>query len=988
DEDSDAGDVDRLFAFPEEFATIERPLTQYLTRMFSDNRYVDPLFLRGVYFTSGIQKGAPIVSACANLLRNASQGTDEQLLEKLYTKSRAFFIRDFYRKKVFKEQGLIQPTRLAMRRKQMVERIGYSVLGVISVLLLAFLVYGGVQVGRNSTSHRDALQALKDAVDRRESILGASKIVGENTRELHAEGLSPWGLGVLFGEQAQEDIARNVTEAEVELFSQGALKPLVQRLVDAFAKTPDTWPKYVAYEKAAHRYLAFHIGFPAEGDEDAVTLESAKLPPEYLDSIEPFLELLRLNDVDLADRAEYEAAFQDLRQTIETTGVRPDYSTAFPLEEADVDRMLGGIQEFWKRAADPSIQDYGKIDLDAFRDWRTWGELVHLSEGMEEKIHSREFELPERSTFEKDRDNLARWAQTVGIETTTVGSLLDSAQRIDAIFAGRSGAPAPDGAPRDPRFQLLHFDDLLKTLRRRVEDAFAPFEEAKIATVDFSLVADARRYREQAFDAFDAAPRKYGPRSSTTSSESLYAAFSISGGRGDVSVILEPAFVETTRILRLIATAIRESGALHDPAPGQRALDSWHTLPAWLEAGREKLAVPIAAEGPERRESLKRVALLSRRAQSIAESVWITRSCEALRKAALDVEGFALMNQFALERAPKFGDGKGFEFDEPSGLESRATFGPAAGAILDFANRLLAYRRSADGPPLLYVDQGEACDDSLGAFVRRYFSEYRKRWQKAVTLTRDAIVQGKGGDDAPPVLDELETPDRLREVLTELRAHIGFVGPRDLDRSLARKSIDAFDEDLGRFRQSYPMPAPSEDPEKPAPDRIVDLTKLLDAQREVYATLQGSWGTKEADYPIFQLFNGASGQPSMWQKLTGPTRFLQESRMDDSVSKALIDRSQKRSTEVEHWIVDAFNQRFEKWSDRSDLKRHQREFPFLLAQSLNGETEDIDRSEFKELWEEAAEFRATWKNLLDVTDTTDAESPARGFAAFADSAVV
>ena len=1014
DDDSDAGDVDRLYAFPDEFATIEQPLAHYLSRMFSDNRYVDPLFLRGVYFTSGIQKGAPIVSACANLLRNATQGTDEQLLEKLYAKSRAFFIRDFYRKKVFKEQGLIQPTRLAMRRKQLVERVGYTTLGVLSIALLAFLIYGGAKVGRDSTAHRDSLQAMKEAVDERKPVLAATKLVGENTRDLHRDGLAPWGMSMLFGGQAQESVAQHISAAEVELFSQGALKPLGRKLAEAFDRTPKTWAEYVAYEKAAHRYLAFHIGLPdPEASEDAttVTLEAAGLAPEYLESIEPFLSF-----VDEPQREEFEAAFQDLRETASLTGVRPDYRSAFPLEEADADRMLGGLQEFWRNATVPGLQDYGDAEIPEFQDWRTWCELVHLSEGMDEKIQSRAFELERKGTFEEDRDRLAEWASAVGIENDRVDTLLDSARRIEAIFSARTApavgdsASAGDGAApgtaQAPRFDLMHFDDLVKALRRRVDAAFEPFLQAKIATPEYSLASDARRYHEQTVDAFDSAPRKLGPRANAQNAQSLYAAFSVTGGRGEVTLTMEPAFQEISRILQLIETAITQSRALHDPQPGSADLESWRALPAWLDGGREKLGVSIEAKGRERNESLRAVAKYSRVAQQLAESVWVTRSCEALRRAALEEEGYALMNQFALERAPKFEDGRGFEFRKPEGLDSKATFGPAAVEVLTFADRLLSYRRSEDGDPLLYTEEGDDFDDALGGFVRRYFTEYRKRWDRALEMTQTAIAQGRAPTDAPATLDELETPDRLKEVLIELRQHIGFAAPDGLDRSLTRKSLDILDEDLGRFRASYPLPEggqgsddggskegdrdsrrrDSEESDEAAPtDRIEALTKLLEEQRSAHATLEGAWGAKEESYPIFALFEAASGGgPSMWEQLTGPGRYLQEQRMDDSVSKALLDRSIARSTEVEHWIVDAFNQRFEKWSDANSLERHKRSFPFLAVQGLESDSPDIDRFEFQELWEEAAAFRKIWKSL--ITADTDSEAAA-GFSAFAEPAV-
>ena len=101
--EGDLSKIDKLFVFPEELSALREPMANYLTTIFAGSRFEEPLMLRGYYFTSGIQQGRPFALACKELLR-VHAGDPEGVLENLeqvFAKSRAFFIRDFYEKKVF-----------------------------------------------------------------------------------------------------------------------------------------------------------------------------------------------------------------------------------------------------------------------------------------------------------------------------------------------------------------------------------------------------------------------------------------------------------------------------------------------------------------------------------------------------------------------------------------------------------------------------------------------------------------------------------------------------------------------------------------------------------------------------------------------------------------------------------------------------------------------------------------------------------------------
>ena len=49
-----------VFAFPAAMATLQEPVVSFLRAVFQPNPYEERLLLRGVYFTSSVQQGAPI----------------------------------------------------------------------------------------------------------------------------------------------------------------------------------------------------------------------------------------------------------------------------------------------------------------------------------------------------------------------------------------------------------------------------------------------------------------------------------------------------------------------------------------------------------------------------------------------------------------------------------------------------------------------------------------------------------------------------------------------------------------------------------------------------------------------------------------------------------------------------------------------------------------------------------------------------------------
>jgi len=150
-------DIDKTFIFPEEFRALQAPLEHYMRVIFESSVYKDPLFFRGFCFSSGMQEGQPIVSACRAMLQG---GAMLERLENVFQKSRAFFVRDFYSEKVFPEEGLVQRASQFQRKDKLKRRVT----AVVSAAMLAGgLLFAGLMYGSLSKRLREPMRTIDDA---------------------------------------------------------------------------------------------------------------------------------------------------------------------------------------------------------------------------------------------------------------------------------------------------------------------------------------------------------------------------------------------------------------------------------------------------------------------------------------------------------------------------------------------------------------------------------------------------------------------------------------------------------------------------------------------------------------------------------------------------------------------------------------------------------------------------------------------------------
>lgn len=155
---ADVGNVHAMYEFPDNLTRLGPRMKRYLETIFVAGEWSNPLFLRGIYFTSSMREGAALDADLAEMMNVPI----ESLEGPIWTRDRAFFLRDVFTKKVFRERGLV--TRSTNTRALQLRRTGI-VMGamLVSLLVLVALTWFGAASLRSSIGkHRDYWLAVAD----------------------------------------------------------------------------------------------------------------------------------------------------------------------------------------------------------------------------------------------------------------------------------------------------------------------------------------------------------------------------------------------------------------------------------------------------------------------------------------------------------------------------------------------------------------------------------------------------------------------------------------------------------------------------------------------------------------------------------------------------------------------------------------------------------------------------------------------------------
>lgn len=257
-------EVDALFSLPASMALLAPRLKRYLQVIFEPTAWSgQPLFLRGIYFASAMREGAALDLELAEAI---GVPVDSLPDGRAWERERAYFLRDLFLDKIFKERGLVtraSNTRVMLRRRQLVVfGTGFAAL----FLLLGLSWFGARSLRSSVGGEREFWIAAKDGWNTGSGRPIVSPEFKESTRyvfngdqtvrvgeenvrlvELHrrlatlarADLRVPWIFRPLDGLLAGVNPARR--EAQRVVFETGVVAPLVQAARDKVMRAGDEW---------------------------------------------------------------------------------------------------------------------------------------------------------------------------------------------------------------------------------------------------------------------------------------------------------------------------------------------------------------------------------------------------------------------------------------------------------------------------------------------------------------------------------------------------------------------------------------------------------------------------------------------------------------------------------------------------------------------------------------------------------------------------
>jgi type VI secretion system protein ImpL len=135
----------KVFAFPQQMATMRESLAQLVADVFDAREFAGRILLRGVYFTSGTQLGTPIDRLLGSIGRSFGAGA---VVAAPSGPGKAYFVGSLLKDVMIGESGLAGINRRLEARKAAIQLGSYAAMGLIAAIGVAML---WVSYSRNRT---------------------------------------------------------------------------------------------------------------------------------------------------------------------------------------------------------------------------------------------------------------------------------------------------------------------------------------------------------------------------------------------------------------------------------------------------------------------------------------------------------------------------------------------------------------------------------------------------------------------------------------------------------------------------------------------------------------------------------------------------------------------------------------------------------------------------------------------------------------------
>ena len=121
-----------VYNFPPQIISLKNKLNEFLQGLFRPTRFQSAPFLRGVYFSSGTQKGSPIDHIMSASVQTF--GLEPQVLAEHHGKGRSYFVNSLFKKVIFPESDIVGLDMQFEKRRLWLQRAAIAGAGIISLL--------------------------------------------------------------------------------------------------------------------------------------------------------------------------------------------------------------------------------------------------------------------------------------------------------------------------------------------------------------------------------------------------------------------------------------------------------------------------------------------------------------------------------------------------------------------------------------------------------------------------------------------------------------------------------------------------------------------------------------------------------------------------------------------------------------------------------------------------------------------------------------
>lgn len=129
-----------IYLFPRQLDLAQQKMKEFLGSLFGANAFQESAMLRGIYFTSGTQKGTPIDQILSRMGEAMGMGGElsdgEERIEK-----KSFFIHNLFTKIIFRDKTLARSSSRVLRRRRAV-RLSIQLASLLTLVLMGWVLIG------------------------------------------------------------------------------------------------------------------------------------------------------------------------------------------------------------------------------------------------------------------------------------------------------------------------------------------------------------------------------------------------------------------------------------------------------------------------------------------------------------------------------------------------------------------------------------------------------------------------------------------------------------------------------------------------------------------------------------------------------------------------------------------------------------------------------------------------------------------------------